>query len=98
MVRRSLVLMATMMVVTAALAAGCQSLRQAIRGSGQDSASVMTKTRHLSESSALDGDPAKILAVDSDPQKPKPFFRNSRRSGGLSTEAREIESHLGVGP
>jgi hypothetical protein len=36
--------------------------------------------------------------VDSTEKNPQPFFQNNRRSGGWSSEARDIESHLGVGP
>jgi hypothetical protein len=41
---------------------------------------------------------SKIQAVDSDSRDPKPFFSNNRLAGGWSSEAREIESHLGIGP
>jgi hypothetical protein len=39
---------------------------------------------------------SKIPAVDSDEKNPQPFFQNNRRSGGWSSEARDIESDLGV--
>lgn len=38
----------------------------------------------------------KILDVQSEPSKPKSFFRPSRLPGGLSDESREIEGHLGI--
>lgn len=97
MVRRSMAVM-VLMAATVAAVAGCQGWRQAIRTPGHDSSPSLGKSKGLSEVSAVDGDPSKILAVDSDPKRPKPFFQNSRRSGGLSSEAREIEGHLGVGP
>ena len=43
-----------------------------------------------------DVESTKILDVQSDPSKPRPFFKSSRLSGGLSDEAREIERHVGV--
>ncbi len=46
----------------------------------------------------LESETPKMLAVDADPKKPKPFFANNRLAGGWSSEAREIESHLGVSP
>jgi hypothetical protein len=46
----------------------------------------------------VESDPSKIQAVDSDAKNPRSFFSNNRRSGGWSSEAREVESHLGVGP
>ena len=72
--------------------AGCESLRQALRSTKDDNAVKPTSA------SAGDSDPSKIMAVDADAKNPKPFFQNNRRSGGWSSEAREIESHMGVGP
>ncbi len=72
--------------------AGCESLRQALRATKDDNAVKPTSA------TAVDSDPSKIMAVDSDAKNPKPFFQNNRRSGGWSSEAREIESHMGVGP
>jgi hypothetical protein len=46
---------------------------------------------------AVESDASKIPAVDSDAKNSKPFFSNDRSSGGWSSQAREIESHLGVG-
>jgi uncharacterized lipoprotein len=73
--------------------AGCESLRQALRSSSDDKAVKAT-----SGTTTADSDPSKIQAVDADAKNPKPFFQNNRRSGGWSSEAREIESHMGVGP
>ena len=89
MVRRICVLLA-MMTLTIGVVSGCEGLRQAIRSGDNDQA---PKT-----DSALETDPTKIQAVDADARNPKPFFQNNRASGGWSSEAREIESHLGVGP
>jgi hypothetical protein len=82
-----------LMAFSVMMVAGCESLRQALRSSGENKAVKAT-----SGTSAVDGDPSKIQAVDSDAKNPKPFFSNNRRSGAWSSEAREIESHMGVGP
>jgi hypothetical protein len=49
-----------------------------------------------SEATAVRSDASKILGVESDAKNPEPFFKNNRRSGGWSSEAREIENNLGV--
>lgn len=46
--------------------------------------------------SAEESDTSKVLDVQSDPAKPKSFFKPSRLSGGLSDEAREIEKDMGI--
>jgi hypothetical protein len=92
MVRRMRFLI-VLMASSVTMVAGCESLRQALRSSGENKAVKAT-----SGTSAVDGDPSKIQAVDSDAKNPKPFFSNNRRSGAWSSEAREIESHMGVGP
>ena len=89
MVRRITVLV-SMMALTIGVVSGCEGLRQAIRSGGNDQASKADQ--------GLETDPTKIQAVDADAKNPKPFFQNNRASGGWSSEAREIESHLGVGP
>jgi hypothetical protein len=45
---------------------------------------------------AVQSDASKIMSVDSDSKDQKPFFKSDRRSGGWSSEAREIEKDLGV--
>jgi hypothetical protein len=99
MVRRSLVLMAVM-GMTVLLVAGCQNLRQAIRSASNEPPQTLKsgKPGGVEETSAVETDPTKILSVDSDAKNQQPFFKNNRRSGTWSSEAREIESHLGVGP
>jgi hypothetical protein len=77
--------------------AGCEGLRQSLRPASEDKARAL-KTSPGSESSAIETDPTKVQAVDADAKNPRPFFSNNRRSGTWSSEAREIESHLGVGP
>src|SRR5262245_7798259 len=49
-----------------------------------------------SRPTAIESDASKIMSVDSDPKDPKPFFKGDRKSGGWSSEAREIEKNLGV--
>jgi hypothetical protein len=96
--RRFLALL-LIMSLAAVTTAGCESLRQAIRSSGDDHAQKSVKpTSGVADASAVESDPSKIQAVDSDTKNPQPFFKNNRPSGGWSSEAREIESHLGVGP
>ncbi len=97
MVRRTLVLMAAM-VLSVVIVAGCESLRQSIRSASADSQARKAAKASLEETSATETDPSKVLAVDADAKNPQPFFKNNRRSGTWSSEAREIESHLGVGP
>ena len=65
--------------------AGCEEFHHAMRRGGDGKTNVDSET-------------SKMQAVDADPNKPKPFFANNRLAGGWSTEAREIESHLGVSP
>jgi hypothetical protein len=46
---------------------------------------------------AVESEADKIESVDSDGKKKKePFFKSNRTSGGWSSEARSIESDLGV--
>jgi len=98
MIRRSLALL-VMLGLTVVTIAGCESLRQAIRSGSDDHAQKSVKpTSGAAESSAVESDSSKLQAVDSDSKSPQPFFKNNRPSGGWSSEAREIESHLGVGP
>lgn len=78
--------------------AGCDRLKQAIRPSDSQTAESRTAARPGLEPTAAETDASKIQAVDSDPKHPRSFFSNNRRSGTWSSEAREIESHLGVGP
>ncbi len=58
------------------------------RGRDADAAEASTKTDEVESN--------KIYDVQSDPAKPRPFFKGSRLQGGLSDEAREIESHVGI--
>lgn len=97
MARRFLISLA-MMAITVMAAAGCDSLRQAIRSGKDSQGGNLKSTSYAVGAPAVESDPSKIQAVDSTDKNPQPFFQGSRRSGGWSSEAREIESHLGVGP
>jgi hypothetical protein len=96
MVRRCLVLVA-IAALTVLATGGCEGLRQAIRSGGDGQANLKSKA-YTPGTSAIESDPTKLQAVDSTDKNPQPFFQNNRSSGGWSSQAREIESHLGVGP
>jgi hypothetical protein len=100
MVRRSLVLATSVLMSMAFVTiAGCESLREAIRSSHDDKAAMSEKPK--SEAAgvfAVESEPTKIQAPDATAKNPKTFFQNNRSTGGWSSEAREIEGHLGVGP
>jgi hypothetical protein len=96
MFRRSFALLVIAVSSVAGLA-GCDSLKQMLRPSKETEAHSLDSEHHP-DHSGVETDPTKIHAVDADPKSPKPFFRNNRSAGGWSSEAREIEGHLGVGP
>lgn len=96
MVRRCLFLV-VLMGLTAMTAAGCEGFRQSIRSADNGPRSVKS-AESAPGAFAVETDPTKLQAVDSTDKNPQPFFKSNRRSGGWSSEAREIESHLGVGP
>ncbi|QEH38293.1 hypothetical protein OJF2_68910 [Aquisphaera giovannonii] len=89
MFRRSLLLF--LMGLSVSTLAGCDRLKQMLRSSDH-------ATKADAAEDADPTSPTKIQAVDADAKNPKPFFSKGYSSGGLSKEAREIESHLGVGP
>jgi hypothetical protein len=71
---------------------GCEHQRSFFRP--QDEADV---DQHASQGiGAVDSDPSKIEGVAADGQASGSFFKNNRRTGGLSSEAREIEGHFGI--
>lgn len=74
---------------------GCEVLRPSMRASKSES---VERRQPAVGAEAVESDPSSIQAVDADPKHPRSFFKNNRRSGTWSSEAREIESHLGVGP
>jgi len=96
MVRRIPVLV-VMMALTLGVVSGCEELRHALRSSDNDQASMTASTGNKSNDT-VETEPTKIQAVDADAKHPKAFFQNNRPSGGWSSEAREIEKDLGVGP
>lgn len=69
---------------------GCDWPHQGLRRKARDA----DAEKAVSKEDEVDSN--KILDVQSDPAKPKPFFRPSGLAGGLSDEAREIESHMGI--
>ncbi len=81
---------------------GCESLRHATRVHDKDK--DQDKVEHAAsvageplEPTAVDADVSKLHAVDSDPKaSASPFFKNNRKPGALSSEARDIERSLGV--
>jgi len=71
---------------------GCEHHRSFFRP--QENADV---GKHASkEIDAVESDPSQIDAVDADRKGTKSFFQNNRRTGGLSSQAREIEGHFGI--
>lgn len=73
---------------------GCDCLN--LRKAHHDTDAAVTKAAHTTETAAESSDTDKILDVSTDGTRQKPFFSGSRMQGGLSDEAREIESHMGV--
>jgi hypothetical protein len=73
------------------VAAGCEPHRSWLRPKDDEDSQVRS-----SGINAVDSDATKMLGVDSDEKKAEPFFKNNRRSGAWSSEARDIERDLGV--
>ncbi len=96
MARRVLVLLPMALVVMAFV--GCDLRRPTLRSSDSLESKPFKSASSAIDPVAVEADTSKILAVDGDPKKPRSFFSNNRKSGGWSSEAREVESHLGVGP
>ena len=74
---------------------GCDTLRP-WRRPDDDDRGRSSDSDDVSKPGEVRSDSSKISAVDSDSDNHKPFFSNSRRWSGLSSEARQIESDLGV--
>ncbi|MBY0398479.1 MAG: hypothetical protein K2X91_18695 [Thermoleophilia bacterium] len=73
-------------------AAGCESMRQSMGlRSAETDAAVDLADRPGGEPA-----PGIDTPLDVKSEKPAPFFKNSRLSGGLSDQAREIERDLGI--
>jgi hypothetical protein len=75
--------------------AGCETLRSRVRPD-DDNRGQLWGSDDVMKPKGVDSDPSKIMSVDSDSQNPKPFFSGDRRSGGWSSEARQIERDLNV--
>ena len=91
---RRIVFLALTLTFTAL--AGCERYRHLLRDS--DSEVVRSSKETHSKLKTNDNEPesSKILDVQSDAKKSKPFFRGSRLSGALTDEGREIERDLGI--
>jgi hypothetical protein len=74
---------------------GCETLHSWLRPKDDEDAKKSDKD-DPTKPKAVDSDTSKILGVDSDKDNQKPFFKSDRKSGGWSSEAREIEKDLGV--
>ncbi|MDG3005293.1 hypothetical protein [Paludisphaera mucosa] len=87
--RRRILVPACLLTACAAFsAAGCDTLKPSTRKHAE--------AVKADEVEAVGGSAEKVLGLDADPKKPAPFFKNSRKTGGLSDEARDIEASLGV--
>ena len=80
---------ALLLLAFSALLTGCETFRQTLRPGNR------TAKPQAAESAGpeLQG-PDAVLDVKS--ATPKPFFKPSRLTGGLSDEAREIEGDMGI--
>jgi hypothetical protein len=68
---------------------GCEPHHSWLRKNDDD---MMSRAADSKDSS----DSPKIIGSSSDDKDASTFFQNNRRSGAWSSEAREIESHLGA--
>ncbi len=74
---------------------GCESLKAWHRNSDDDGV-PSSKSDDPYKPTAVQMDANKVMGVNSDSNNQTPFFSNSRRWSGLSSEARDIERDLGV--
>jgi hypothetical protein len=74
---------------------GCDSLRPWHRKDDDDGV-PSSKSDDPYKPTAVQSDTSKVIGVSSDSSNQTPFFSNSRRWSGLSSEARDIERDLGV--
>jgi hypothetical protein len=95
MTRRSMCRALCLGVVMAGVT-GCEMLRSRLRQDDDDKKHASKDVDDATKPKAVESDTTKITSVDSDPSDPKPFFKSDRKSGGWSSEAREIEAHLGA--
>lgn len=68
---------------------GCEPHKSWLRPDGDDKVAGAASTDD-------DTKPSKAIGGSADDQDASTFFQSNRRSGGWSSEAREIESHLGA--
>ncbi|WP_165248314.1 hypothetical protein [Paludisphaera soli] len=85
---------AILLTACATLATGCDTLRPSSRKRAE--AAEPVEARSVDQPEAVDFSGSKVPGIDSTAKNPTPFFKNSRLSGGLSEEARDIERSLGV--
>ena len=75
---------------------GCETLHSFRRASDEDDSKTRKSLSDPTAPKSVDSDVSKLNSVDSDEKDPQPFFKRSRLSGGLSSEARDIEKDLGI--
>jgi hypothetical protein len=73
------------------LATGCEPHGSWLRHKDDQDSTVRS-----SATKTGDADTSKMIGADPDEKKSESFFKGDRRSGGWSSEAREIEKDLGV--
>jgi hypothetical protein len=74
---------------------GCDTLKPWHRNKDDDDV-PSSRSDDPYKPTSVQTDTSKVLGVNSDSNNQTPFFSNSRRWSGLSSEAREIERDLGV--
>ena len=94
MTRRSICRVLCLSAVMAGIT-GCDTHRSWLRPNDDDRGKS-SDPDDITKPGQIRSDTSKIMGVDSDANDPKPFFSNSRRWSGLSSEARDIERDLGV--
>jgi hypothetical protein len=77
-------------------ALGCETHHGFLRPKDDGDRSTKTAQDDPATPTAVESDTSKIMGVDSDKDKPRPFFNSDYRSGGWSSQARAIERDLGV--
>jgi hypothetical protein len=76
---------------------GCETTHSFFRrNNGDDDVAQKKDKDDPAKPKAVESDTSKIMGVNSDEKNPQPFFKSDRRSGGWSSEARDIEKDLGV--
>ena len=94
MTRRNLLRVFGLALVTTGVA-GCDTFRPWHRQAEDDKA-ASSGVDDVTKPGSVRSDASKFSSVDSDSSDSKPFFSNSRRWSGLSSEARDIERNLGI--